>query len=90
MENKNYTYMVRCQDGTLYTGWTNHLEKRIAAHNSGKGAKYTRNRGPVALVYAEEFETKQEAMSREAKIKRLTKAEKEKLAEEFFKKTEKI
>ena len=69
--------MVRCKDGSLYTGWTNDLEKRIKAHNEGKGAKYTRSRGPVELVYTEEYETKQEAMSREVKIKHLTKTEKE-------------
>ena len=61
----NYTYIVKCSDGTLYTGWTNDLEKRVSAHNSGKGAKYTKNRRPVALVYYEEFCTKEEAMRRE-------------------------
>ena len=74
-----YTYMVRCRDGSLYTGWTNNLEKRVKAHNAGKGAKYTRTRGPVELVYAEEHGTKQEAMSREGKIKHLSKKEKEEL-----------
>ena len=72
----NYTYIVRCSDGTLYTGWTNNLEKRIAAHNSGTGAKYTKSRRPVELVYFEKFETKQEAQSREARIKQLTRKEK--------------
>lgn len=67
----NYTYIVECKDGTLYTGWTNNLEKRIADHNSGKGAKYTRARKPVTLVYYETFEAKEEAMKREyAKIDR--------------------
>lgn len=75
----NYTYIVKCNDDTLYTGWTNNLEKRIAAHNSGKGAKYTKTRLPVELVYFEEFETKQEAMSREYAIKHLTKEKKLKL-----------
>lgn len=75
----NYTYMVRCRDGSLYTGWTNHLEERIKAHNEGRGAKYTRSRGPVELVYWEKFETRQEAMSREGKIKQLTKVQKEAL-----------
>ena len=78
-----YTYMVRCRDGSLYTGWTNNLEKRVKAHNEGKGAKYTRNRGPVELVYAEMHATKQEAMSREAKIKLLTKKEKEEMAAHY-------
>ncbi|MDO4492083.1 MAG: GIY-YIG nuclease family protein [Lachnospiraceae bacterium] len=79
----NYTYMLRCCDGTLYTGWTNDLKKRIAVHNSGKGAKYTRCRLPVELVYFEEFSTKQEAMRREIHIKQLSKVEKEALAESF-------
>lgn len=72
----NYTYIVRCTDGTLYCGWTNHLKERVAAHNSGKGAKYTKSRRPVELVYYEEFETKEEAMRREAQIKRMERAEK--------------
>lgn len=74
-----FTYMVRCSDGSLYTGYTNDLDKRIKAHNSGRGAKYTRSRLPVALVYYEEFKTKEEAMSREWHIKRLTRTEKEQL-----------
>lgn len=72
----NYTYIVECSDGTLYTGWTNNIEKRILAHNEGRGAKYTRGRTPVKLVHLEEFETKEEAMSREFNIKRLTREEK--------------
>ena len=60
----NYTYIVECADGSLYCGWTNDLEKRIADHNDGKGGKYTRSRLPVKLVYFEEFETKEEAMSK--------------------------
>lgn len=75
----NYTYILKCSDGSLYTGWTNDLEKRIAAHNAGKGAKYTKSRRPVILVYYEAFETKEEAMQREYRIKRLPRAEKEKL-----------
>ncbi|MCQ2401809.1 MAG: GIY-YIG nuclease family protein [Lachnospiraceae bacterium] len=80
-ENRNYTYILRCSDGTYYTGWTNDIEKRLKAHNSGKGCKYTRTRCPVALVYLEESETKEAAMSREWHIKRLTREEKEKLIE---------
>ncbi len=72
----NYTYMVQCADGSLYCGWTNRLTERVAAHNSGKGAKYTRSRRPVELVYYEEFETREEAMRREAEIKRMSRAEK--------------
>ena len=75
----NYTYIVKCKDGSLYTGWTNDLEKRIIAHNEGTGAKYTKSRRPVTLVYYETFETKEEAMSREYAIKRLSRKEKEKL-----------
>lgn len=75
----NYTYIVKCSDGSLYTGWTNDIEKRIAAHNAGKGAKYTKPRRPVELVYLEKFETKKEAMSREFAIKRLKRGEKEEL-----------
>ena len=77
----NYTYIVRCADGTLYTGWTNDLEKRMLAHNSGAGARYTRSRRPVELVYYEEYETKEEAMSREWHIKHLTRAQKTELIE---------
>ncbi len=72
----NYTYILECKDGSLYTGWTNDLEKRIKAHNDGKGAKYTKTKRPVKLVYFEVFETKEEAMSREYAIKRLKRAEK--------------
>ena len=61
----NYTYMLQCGDGTYYTGWTNDLDRRLKAHNEGKGGKYTRSRRPVRLVYYEEHETKQEAMRRE-------------------------
>ena len=75
----NYTYIVECKDGTLYTGWTTDLERRMKSHNSGKGAKYTRSRLPVVLRYYESFETKQEAMRREYEIKQLTRKEKEKL-----------
>lgn len=72
----NYTYIVSCADGTLYTGWTNNLKRRMTAHNGGKGAKYTRTRRPVKLVYFEEYATKEEAMRREWAIKQLTKSEK--------------
>ena len=75
----NYTYIVECADGSLYCGWTNDLEKRIADHNAGKGAKYTKPRLPVRLVYSESFETKEEAMSREWHIKQLSRAQKMKL-----------
>ena len=77
----NYTYIVKCSDETFYTGWTNDLEKRIEMHNSGKGAKYTKARLPVELVYYEAFDTKEEAMSREGHIKRRSRSEKQKLIE---------
>ena len=79
----NYTYILLCADGTLYTGWTPNLEKRLAVHNSGKGGKYTRSRLPVTLAYYEEFNTKEEAMSREWHIKRLSRAEKLRLISNF-------
>ncbi len=72
----NYAYLLRCADGTLYAGWTTDPVRRAAAHNAGRGAKYTRSRRPVALVYAEAFETKREAMRREAALKRMTRAQK--------------
>ena len=73
----NYTYMVKCADGTLYTGWTNCLEKRLKAHNSGRnGAKYTKTKRPVSLVYYEGFFTKEEAMQREYQIKHFTRERK--------------
>ena len=72
----NYCYMLRCADGSLYTGWTKDLEQRLQTHNAGRGGKYTRSRLPVELVYREEFETKEEAMSREWHLKRLTRQEK--------------
>lgn len=75
----NYTYILKCKDDTYYTGWTNNLEKRLKDHNDGRGAKYTKPRLPVVLVYYETFETKEEAMRREYAIKQLTRAEKEKL-----------
>ena len=75
----NYTYIVKCSDGTFYTGWTTNVEKRIEVHNAGKGAKYTKPRRPVELVYHEEFQTKEEAMRREYEIKRMTRRKKEQL-----------
>ena len=74
-----YTYIVECSDGTLYTGWTNDLQKRIQVHNAGKGAKYTKSRTPVKLVYCESFSTKEEAMRREYEVQHYTRKEKEAL-----------
>ena len=72
----NRVYILRCGDGTLYTGWTNDLEKRLKTHAAGKGGKYTRTRLPVELVYTEVFETAHEARSREWHIKQMTRGEK--------------
>ncbi len=74
-----YTYILECADGTYYTGYTDDPVKREKVHNSGKGAKYTRPRLPVKMIYTEEFETKSEALKREIAIKSLTRKEKEKL-----------
>lgn len=72
-------YILKCADGTLYTGWTNNLVNRLAAHQSGKGAKYTRARLPVEIVYQERCDTKRQAMQREYQIKQLTRKQKLKL-----------
>ena len=82
-KKKCYTYMVRCSDHSLYTGWTNDLERRINVHSSGKGAKYTRGRLPVKLVYFEKFNDKKLAMKREYAIKRLSREEKLKLIKDW-------
>ena len=71
-----YTYILECKDGSLYTGWTNDLTRRVKAHNEGRGAKYTRSHRPVRLVYFESFATKEEALAREADNKKLTRAAK--------------
>ena len=76
-----YLYILRCKDGSLYTGITTDVEKRLEAHQSGKGAKYTRGRGPLALVYKEEYGDHSEALKRELEVKALTRAEKLKLIE---------
>lgn len=78
----NYTYILKCKDGSLYTGWTNNLEKRIKDHNAGKGAKYTKSRRPVELVYYEIFDTKEEAMKREYAVKQLSRTKKIQLISE--------
>ena len=73
----HYIYILRCADGTYYTGWTTDPARRLHVHNSGKGAKYTRSRLPAELVYTERFETKSEALKREWEIKRMSRSEKE-------------
>ena len=75
----NYVYLLRCADNTLYCGWTTDLNARLKAHNSGNGAKYTRSRLPVELIYQEEYEDRHEALSREWHLKRMSRAEKERL-----------
>ena len=72
----NHTYMIECEDGSLYTGWTNNLEKRFAMHVAGKGAKYTRSHKPVRIVYDEISDTPQQAQKREYQIKRMSHAHK--------------
>jgi putative endonuclease len=81
MEKSWYVYILRCKDDTLYCGITPDLEKRLEMHSSGKGAKYTRGRGPLELVYQEMVETHSDALKREAAIKRMPRAEKLKLIE---------
>ena len=76
MEKTWIVYILRCKDDTLYTGITDDLARRMAAHNSGKGAKYTRGRGPVEVVYTEVMESYSAALKREAAIKRLKRPEK--------------
>ncbi len=79
---KNVVYMLRCGDGSLYTGWTNDLDKRVRAHQAGRGARYTRSRLPVELVWHEDCGSKEEALRREWQLKRLTREEKLKMLEE--------
>ena len=74
-----YTYILKCYDNTLYTGWTNNIDKRLSDHNIGKGAKYTKGRIPVTLVYQEGYNSKQEAMKREYEIKQMKRKDKLKL-----------
>lgn len=76
MEKQWVVYILECRDGTLYTGITDNLEKRIHAHNAGKGAKYTRGRGPVVLRHQERCESHSGALRRELEIKRLSRGEK--------------
>jgi len=75
----NCVYVIRCNDGTFYTGWTNNLDERIKSHNEGKASKYTRARLPAELVYSEVCDSKSSAMKRECEIKKLSRAKKEKL-----------
>ena len=83
MNKQPCVYILKCRDSTLYTGWTNDIENRIAAHNRGCGAKYTRGRGPVTLVYLEELPDKASALKREAAIKKMKRSQKEALIQVF-------
>lgn len=76
METKAYLYVVKCSDGTLYTGYTTDVTRRIATHNKGQGAKYTKTRRPVTLLYTEEFPSKSAALSAEAHFKKKTRKQK--------------
>ena len=80
----NFCYILRCADGTLYTGWTNDLAQRLAAHNAGRGGKYTRARRPVELVYSEFEGAKGDALRRELQLKKLTRIQKLKLIQENY------
>lgn len=77
-----YVYMLSCGDGTLYAGVTDNVDRRLAAHRAGKGAKYTRGRGPLELAYTEEVSDKSAALRREYQIKQLSRSEKERLIAE--------
>ncbi|WP_411967686.1 GIY-YIG nuclease family protein [Haloferax sp. YSSS75] len=77
----HFVYVLQCTDGSLYTGYTTDVERRVAEHNAGDGAKYTRGRTPVELVYVEEFDSKSAAMSREYEIKQLRREQKLTLVE---------
>jgi len=75
----HFVYIIKCKDGTLYTGWTTDVDARIKAHNDGAGAKYTKGRGPVTLLHSESFESKSDALRREMAIKKLSRDDKLKL-----------
>ncbi|MCM3588584.1 GIY-YIG nuclease family protein [Mesobacillus maritimus] len=77
-QNEHYFYVLLCQDGSYYAGYTNNLGRRIRMHNEGKGAKYTRGRGPVKLIYSKSYSTKSEALKAEYAFKQLARAKKEK------------
>ena len=82
-KRSNYVYILRCADDTYYTGWTTDPQRRLCVHNAGKGAKYTRPRLPVEMVYLEECDSKGAALKRECSIKSLTRQEKEELIHSY-------
>ncbi|MFZ5645669.1 MAG: GIY-YIG nuclease family protein [Bacillota bacterium] len=79
-----YTYMLQCSDGSFYTGWTTDMDARLKAHNEGKGARYTRSRLPVRLVYCERQQSRSEAQKREAAIRKLNRKDKEQLVYSYI------
>lgn len=79
-----FVYMVECADQTLYTGWTTDVQRRLEEHNAGRGARYTRDRGPVRLVYVEEVPDRRTALKREMEIKRMRRPQKLKLINNYF------
>ena len=79
MEKQWVLYILQCKDGTLYTGITDDLQRRLAAHESGKGAKYTRGRGPLTLRYTDKCESRSDALRREIAVKKLSRKDKEAL-----------
>ncbi|MEG1806418.1 MAG: GIY-YIG nuclease family protein [Clostridia bacterium] len=85
LTDKSYVYLLKCVDDTLYCGYTNNLQSRLKTHNSGKGAKYTKSRLPVQIVYSETFDSKSDALKRECEIKKLSRTEKLKLIGEYVK-----
>ena len=85
MDKEYFVYILRCCDGTLYTGSTDDVEKRFQLHSTGKGAKYTRGRGPLKLVYVEHLATRSDALKREHAIKSLTRSQKDQLIQEYTK-----
>lgn len=82
-KGKHFTYIVRCSDDTYYTGYTPDLENRIKLHNAGKGARYTRFRRPVSLVWCKEYKYFKRAFKKESEIKRLTRKQKERLIKDY-------
>ena len=82
MDHKAFMYVVECRDGSYYTGYTTDVKRRLVVHNSGKGAKYTRARLPVKLIYVEGFDSKEEVMSAEALLKRKKRSQKERFLSE--------
>ena len=83
MDSQWYLYILRCGDGTLYTGITNDIEKRLEAHRTGKGAKYTRGRGPLELAYRETCESHSHALKRELEVKKLSRLQKEQMIKNY-------